>query len=225
MNSLKSKRPDAAFVAIDADHWSPATIEEHLDGQGLFSNKYIIFLDRVAENIEAKEQIAGFAEAMNESANIFIVLEGRLNAELKKAFEKHAERSVENDDAVSFGAGKADGKSIFALADALGARDSFKAWSLYCEAIGAGTEPENIVGTLFWQAKSMAVAAKSKSVVESDMNPFVFNKSKRYAANYSSVELHSLLRNLTVLYHDAHRGAIDLELGIERLLLGIKSEL
>jgi hypothetical protein len=96
IDSLRTKRPDAAFETIDAEHWNSSILEGHLGGQGLFSNKYIVFLNRVTENAEAKEQLADFAQVMNESENIFIVLEGKILADLKKKFEKYAEKVVEN---------------------------------------------------------------------------------------------------------------------------------
>ena len=94
VNSLRAKRPDAAYENMSAENWNPVALEGHLGGQGLFSNKYIIFLDRLSENTEAKEQIVDFIPVMKESANIFIVLEGELLIEPKKVFEKYAEKIV-----------------------------------------------------------------------------------------------------------------------------------
>ncbi len=228
VNSLRAKRPDATYVKVDADSWSASVIEEHLGGQGLFSNKYLVFLDRLTENAEAKEILPGFIAAMNESANIFIVLEGKINAELKKAFEKSAEKIVvceKQDTASKFGqagAGKKEEFNIFALADALGERNPLKAWMVYRQAVDNGNEPESIIGTLFWQAKSMALAANATSAGEAGISPFVFSKAKRYAGNYSKEELGSLLGNLITLYHDGHRGMYDMELAVERLLINIR---
>ena len=120
IDSLRLKRPDAAFEKIEADSWDPAAIEGHLGGQGLFSSKYIIFLDRVTENVEAKESFAGMIHAMNESPNIFIVLEGKLTADLKRAVEKDAERTVISDLKEKLPAKEAP--NVFALASAFGAR-------------------------------------------------------------------------------------------------------
>lgn len=83
-------------------------------------------------------------------------------------------------------AGKS-GFNIFALTSALDGGDPVKAWRIYREAIERGTSVENILGVLFWKAKSAS--------------------SQR------------LSREIVVLYHEGHRGTIDLELGIERLLL------
>jgi DNA polymerase III delta subunit len=232
VSSLREKRPDASYIRIEAGHWTPTVIEEHLGGQGLFSNKYIIFLDRVTENADAKEALPDFIPAMKESANIFIVLEGKILADLKKAVDAQAEKEVESAGAEgkksassSASAGKSSGGksefNIFALADAIGDRNRFKAWSVYRQAIDSGIEPENILGTLFWQAKSMALASGAKSAGEAGVSPFVFSKAKKAAGNYSAEELANLTKNFVTLYHDSHRGKVDAELGVERLLLTI----
>lgn len=187
--SLRTKRPDAAFIEIIADQWNQSSIEGHIGGQGLFSSKYIVFLNRVMENDEAKEALLDLVSSMNESANIFILLEGKLNAELKRAVEKDAEKIVLTD-VIEKSAAKEE-FNIFALGDAMEKRDGIKAWRLYRAAIDSGIAPENIVGTLFWQVKR----------------------------NYSRAKSAALLKELITLYHEGHRGRIDLELGIERMLV------
>lgn len=218
-NSLKIKRPDAAFVEINSDNWHPTVIEGHLGGQGLFSSKYIVYLNRLGEKSEAEERIIAYMPAMKESDNIFILLEGKVKADLKKALDANGDKVVVTDEVKkSFFDQEFN---IFSLADAVGARNSLKAWAIYREAIGRGLEAESIVGTVFWQLKSMAVAAKSKSAGESGLSPFVYAKSKKYSGNYSSIELKDLLGEVIVLYHDGHRGVVDIELGMERMLLKI----
>jgi len=153
VKSLRAKKPDAAYERMDADSWSAAAIEGHLGGQGLFSNKYIVFLDRVTENAEAKDSLPGMVASLEESSNIFIVLEGKLNAELKRAVEKSAEKVIEC--VPKTAEQKEEGPNIFALAGAFGNRDVPRAWKLYRDAINGGAAPEAIVGMLFWKAKSM----------------------------------------------------------------------
>ncbi len=228
VKSLRSKRADATFVEIDADHWSKSIVQENAGGQGLFSAKYIILLDRVTENAEAKDQIADVTDIMKESDNIFIILEGKLNADLKKSLEKHAEKTVTSDLKETGGASGAGGAfakrdfNIFALGDAIGARDPFKSWSIYRQAIDLGQETEAIVGTIFWQVKSIAIAADAPSAAASGLSPFVYSKSKKYAGNYSKEELRALMGDLISVYHDGHRGVADMELSIEKLLLGLR---
>ena len=219
VGSLRAKRPDAAYIEINSENWNPAAIEENLGGQGLFSNKYIIYIDRIGDKEEVREKLIDMLPVMKESDNIFIVNEGKINAELKKAFEKYGEKVV--DSSMSDIAEKSKDFNIFSLADAVGGRDRFKAWSIYRLAIEKGLESESILGTLFWQVKSMVLAAGGKSASETGLNPFVFGKAKKAAGNYSAQELKALLERLIVLYHDGHRGLVDLELGTEKMLLKI----
>ncbi len=222
VTSLRNKRPDATFVKIDGDSWSGNSIEEHAGGQGLFSNKYIVFLDRVTENRLAKEELVDYVPLMKDSPNIFIILEGKVLTELKKAFDTYAEKVVECE--VPSTAHKENRRAdfnIFLLGDAVGERNSFKSWTVYRQAVETGLEPENIIGTLFWQVKSMILVQKGGSASETGLNPFVFSKSKKYAGNYSEQELNIFLEKLMTLYHDGHRGLVNLELSLERLMLGV----
>jgi len=227
--SLQAKKPDAAYVRIDSDSWDPAALESHLGGQGLFSNKYIVFLDRIADDADARESLIAFAPTMKESTNIFVWLEGKGNAELKKTIEKCADKAVVSDKPVASGFPGAAGGSdkaefnIFALADAVGARNSLKAWAIYRSAVDAGLEPESVIGTLFWQAKSMVAAARCATAAEAGLSPFVFSKAKSAAKNYSPVELRSMMTDLISIYHDSHRGLVDGELAIEKWCANLNS--
>ncbi len=222
ISSLRTKKPDAAYIPIEADEWNLEMVKSHVESQGLFSNKYIVFLDRISEKAEARDEMTDLLSDMKESPNIFIVLEGAVKADLKKAFAAHAEKVVESEKvskAESFSTKKEF--NVFALGDAVGSRDPFKAWSLYREAVDGGLEAENVLGTLFWQVKSMVLARSAVSAAETGLNPFVFSKSKKYAGNYSGEELSGLLSQLIMIYHDAHRGMCDAELSTERLMLKI----
>jgi len=219
VDSLRTKKPDASFVEINSDNWSASAIEEHVGGQGLFSNKYIVFLNKVIKSEDVVEKLVEMMGLMKESNNIFIISEGKVNAELKKAFEKFGDKVVLSDGVEKKNFSKEF--NIFSLADAIGARDRFKAWSIYREAVGNGLESESILGTIFWQIKVMILAMNSKSATEAGLNPFVYSKAKKGAGNYKGGELNNLLEQTIVLYHDGHRGLVDLELGIEKMMLGV----
>jgi DNA polymerase III delta subunit len=217
VDSLRTKKPDASFIEISSDNWNKSVIEEHISGQGLFSKKYIVFLNKAAKDGEVVEKFIEMAGLMKESENIFIINEGKVNAELKRVFEKFGDKVVISDEIEK----KVFNKefNIFSLADAMGTRDRFKAWSIYREAVQNGLESESILGTIFWQIKSMILARDAKSASESGLNPFVYSKAKKGAGNYKDGELNNLLEQVIVLYHDGHRGLVDLELGIEKMML------
>lgn len=216
VDSLRAKKPDASFIEINSENWNPSIIEEHVGGQGLFSNKYIVYINRVGNEEEKVDNMIEMMGAMKESSNIFIISEGKVNASLKKSFEKYGEKVVVLDEAEKLPRKEFN---IFALADAIGNRDKFRAWSIYREAVVNGLESESILGTIFWQLKSMVVARDAKTAGEAGLNPFVFSKAKKGCGLYKESELNKLLEQTIVLYHEGHRGLIDLELGIERLML------
>ncbi|HVT75152.1 MAG TPA: hypothetical protein VHD69_01885 [Candidatus Paceibacterota bacterium] len=216
--ALKAKKPDAAAGIMRADEVTPEKIEELTQTQGLFENKQILFMDRTLEIPDIRNVMIDKIEAIRESPNIFIFFEGKLTKEILKKLEKRAEKITEYEAAE--GPAKKEG-SFFALADALGARDKKKLWMLLREALDEDAAPEEIHGILFWQAKSLALAAKTSSVTEAGLNPFVYGKAKRYAANFKEGEIETLLSKLVHLYHRAHRGQIDFAVELEKLALDI----
>ncbi len=219
VDSLRTKRPDATYIEVNSDNWSDSVIEENIGGQGLFSSKYIIFLNRVGDKKEILEKVTESLDTMKESDNIFILHEGKVDAETKRLFEKKADKAIfidekeKNDTKKDF--------NIFSLADAIGSRDNIKAWSIYREAVRNGLELESVLGTMFWQVKSMILSFEASSASEAGLNPFVYSKAKRTVNNYKKEELNSMSVELLKIYHEGHRGVIDLELGIERFLLQI----
>ncbi|HEU5114869.1 MAG TPA: hypothetical protein VFT82_03830 [Candidatus Paceibacterota bacterium] len=217
-DALREKKPDAAAGTMRADEVTPDRIEELTQTQGLFENKQIIFMDRTLEVPETRDLVVDRIDAIKESPNIFIFFEGKLTKEVLKKLEKRAEKITEY---AASDEKKKEGGSFFALADALGARDKKRLWSLLREALDQDAAPEEIHGILFWQAKSLALAASAPSAAAAGLNPFVFGKAKRYASNWKPEEIESLLSKLVYMYHEAHRGQVEFEIELEKLSLDI----
>ncbi len=217
-DALKAKKPDAAAGTLRADEVTLDKIEELTQTQGLFENKQILFMDRTLENPETRDMIVEKIEAIQESPNIFIFFEGKLTKEVLKKLEKRAEKMTEYE---LTEAKKKEAGSFFALADALGARDKKTLWSLLREALDEDAAPEEIHGILFWQAKALVLATQTASAAESGLNPFVYGKAKRYAANFKPGEANALVSKLVHMYHRAHRGQVDFAIELEKLALDI----
>lgn len=216
VSSLRAKKPDAAYVEIDSDNWNPAVLESHLGGQGLFSNKYIVFLNRVCEKAEITESLSGFIPAMKESSNIFIMLESKLNADMTKLVDRYAEKTVESTMKTAL---KKNEFNVFDLAEAFGNKDAVKAWILYRKAMKLGIEAESIAGTLFWQTKSIWISKDASSAIKAGLSPFVFSKAKRMSEKYKKGEIEGVTRAIISVYHESHRGNMDFELGLEKIIL------
>ena len=92
VDSLLKKRPDASLFRLDSDSWQEVAFDEYVGGQGLFVQKYIVFLDRLFEKKEIKEYVVERLKEFKASDNIFIVLENELDKATLGKFEKTAEK-------------------------------------------------------------------------------------------------------------------------------------
>lgn len=199
IDSLRKKKPDASFFKIDSDNFDQNTLQEYIGGQGLFSNKYIVFLDRLCEKKDIKDQFIDYLKEISESENIFILLEGKLDKATITKIEKKAEKSQE------FALAEKKEKetfSAFALADAFGQRNKKDAWVLYRNAIDKGEAVEALHGMLFWKVKTMLLNS-------------IFGV-------YSKEELIFLADKLITIYHESRRGGCELEIAMEKFLIEIK---
>jgi DNA polymerase III delta subunit len=218
VSDLQVKHSDAYFGEFTSDNFSSSIIDEYTQGQGLFYGKSILFINRISEKKEVLELFLDRIEDVKGSDNVFILLEGKLNADTKRKIGKYADKTLVSDVKADDSMSRKE-FNIFALADAIGSRDRNKSWSIYREAVDNGMEIESILGTIFWQLKSMIIAMSVSTVKDSGLNPFVYNKSKRYAENFSRDELQNMFDKVVDIYHDSHRGIVNGEVELERLLL------
>lgn len=109
--------------------------------------------------------------------------------------------------------------NVFALTDAIGARKKRDAWVLYQKALASGLAPEEVFYKLVWQAKTMLIAQNTKSVAETDMKPFPYNKAKGFLRNFKAGEIEKLSEALVTGYHRARRGEGEIETLVEKTLL------
>jgi len=214
--SLQKKKPDAAVFRIEPEKWSAVHLEELIGGQGLFSQKMLIFLDRVFENEEAKAAVEDNLKEIEKSDNIFIFLEHKVPKALLLQITDVAEKILEFENKAE--KAKLD-FNIFSLTEAFGKKDKKKLWVLYQKALQTDAAPEEIHGILFWQIKSMILTGSAPNAAAAGIAPFAYTKAKSFLRNFSHGELLSLSSKLVRMYHDAHRGIHDFEIALERLIL------
>lgn len=213
---LQKKRPESELFTITAENVSRAHLEELAESGGLFDPKHIVFIDHVfGDGFFEEGDVKKILPMMKSSESVFIVLETKVAAPLKKILVKHAEKTVEEDTTVK----KKDEFNIFALSDALVTRDKIKLWSLYLEALENDKTPEEIHGMLFWQAKTMELARKAKNATEAGLKPFVYTKSLRAKAKYSDIEIETMPWNLMELLHRSRLESEELSVAMERWVL------
>lgn len=220
LEALVAKKPDASVIRVRADAFDPGMLPAYIGGQGLFESKQIVVLDHVCADAEIKHAVLEARKEMAASPNLFFVLEGNLDKATAEKFKRAAEKFEISGE---LGRTKKEPPSFntFALSDALGARDRKGLWVLLQEGKRHHVSDEEMHGVLFWQAKSMLLAAQAHSTESSGLNPFVFRKAKGFLENYAVDELQHMLRQLTALPHEARRGRFELASALERFVLSI----
>lgn len=213
--ALQKKKPIAEVFRLEDEMVTIGKLEELSGGQGLFERKYLVFADNVFRSEEAKEIVLGKLKALADSENIFIFLENELNKTDLKQLEKFAEKVQQFSGVVK----KEKVFNIFSLTEMLGRRDKRGLWILYQKALSEGLAAEEIHGILFWQIKAMLASTLAKIAEETGFKPFVFQKSRGFAKNYSTTELKNLSAKMVAVYHNARRAGPDLDVALERLIL------
>lgn len=214
LSSLKKKKPNAEFFRLEGEDFSPVQLEEFVYSQGLFEKKYVVVLDKILENVEAKAYMLENTKNVGESENVFILIEEKIDASTLKKLEKVSEKVEEHN------AREQRPYNMFALTDALGERNKKKLWLLYTEALRDGKECEEIHGLFVWQVKSMILASTSANANDAGMKPFPYNKAKGYASNFTREELRALSQKLLDLLYESRRTK-DLGVELERFVLNI----
>jgi len=206
---------------ISAENMMPDVLGELLHRTALFGSVPPVVFDGALSDERTHEMMLACAKDLADSENTFILVEEKIPADALKVFKKYA-ASVEVFSLAPSAARSAPQKfNIFSLTDAIGRRDRKRAWVLYRQALTEGMAPEEIHSMLFWQVKTVLMVAVTGNIKNLPLKPFVVGKARGFAKNYSLEELKNLSSALVSVYHDAHRGLVELETGLERLILSL----
>ena len=164
-------------------------------GSGMFDDGRIVVLDGILANEEMYAVFFDALPALSKSADVFFMLEGKLDADTRKRIEKYAEATKKFDVA-----GKKKDGSIFGLSYALRRGDKKALWIGYQKELAGDTAPEAIHGVLFWGAKDMFMRSKDKK---------------------AQIRAKKLIAELAELPHEARRRGEDLEYALERFVLSV----
>src|SRR3990167_8333998 len=75
----EKKRPNSELFKITAENWNEAQFDELLVSQGLFESKYTVVLDNLFEKKDYKTYIMDRLKNMQDSEQIFLMLEGTVD--------------------------------------------------------------------------------------------------------------------------------------------------
>lgn len=215
----------AAFLAKNVPHVSAESVDdttyEHgklaslANTQSLFGGIEAYILDTPSNDTEFETEVTENLAEFEVSPHVFVVLESRLLAAAKKKYERHATVVEE------YVAEKIEQFNAFALAEAVAKRDKKGLWVLLQEAKMAGLRAEEIIGMLWWQLKTLRLAAMTDSSAEAGLKDYPYKKAKGALRHFKSGEVESLSNSLLTLYHDGHQGKADMELKLEEWALSL----
>jgi DNA polymerase III delta subunit len=212
------KYPDGQIFRFEPDNFNFEQFQELIAGQDMFGGKRLVIGDSLGEHEFAAEFLDKNLAEIVVSPTVFALWEDKISAELKKQLEKLGAKLEEFEarEAKTF-----PGANLFAITDAWGDRAREKAWTLFAAALFQGVPPEEIFWKLVWQTKNLLLLKKTSNQAETGLKPFVIQKTTRQLKNFSVVELENLSSSLVRLWHEARRGKVDFEVGLERLVLSL----
>jgi len=204
---------DGTLTTFDGQGFVPGQIADALGATSLFGGEEWFVLDTPSTSPDFAEEVKTALKEISESVNTFLILEDALLAPAKKTYGKFAVSMEE------FTAQKNERFNTFAMAEALAQKDKRQLWVLLQDARKGGLREEEIVGMLWWQLKSLRLAAVTSSAAEAGMKDFPYNKSKRALNTFAPGEVTSLSQTLLELYHDGHSGQRDMDIALEEWVL------
>lgn len=211
----KEEAKGARVETLDLDHYESGWFNSAATSVSLFEGSSVYVIDHPSEHSDVAEELKEALPALAESAHIFLIVEDPLLAEDKKRWQKHADSLEEYKLAAK------ERFNSFALADALAARDRKKLWLLWHEARLNGSAAEELIGILWWQLKSIRLAALANSAEAAGMKDFSYQKARRALNKLPQREAERLSRSLLSLLHDSRLGLTELDLAAERWILGV----
>ncbi len=217
VDALLEKKPDSNMFRVTPETISEDVLKDKISGQGLFEKRYIIVLDSVCSDKNTREIFIDNIADIASSENIFVLEEESLTKAVLKKLEKHALKIKEYSKQIE----KKKAPTLFPLTDAFAQKDAQGAWVEYQKALSRGVSPEEIHSMLLWQIKSMIQSGKAQTPNGAGLKPFVYNKSKRALGKFGEESIQSVYTDLSNTYHEARRRLLNLEEGIEEVILSI----
>lgn len=197
---------------VDSDSYEEGMLLNLAMGNSLFGDKIVFLLEYPLANTKVRDDLEKNFPQLEQSEQLFVVIEGPLKAEQKKLWNKYSQME-------EFKAEAAERFNVFALGEAILKRDRKALWLIWSEARLLGIPPEELVGIIWWQLKSLRLAALAQSAEEAGMKDYPYQKSKRALVKFPEGETEKLSRSLIDTYHQSRLGYLDMDMAIERWLL------
>lgn len=200
---------------IESENFAPGMVLNIVGSVSLFGDQMVYLIDTPSEVPDLYAEVIGAVADLATSVNVYIVIEQSLLAAEKKKWQKQATVFEEYTKSV------VERFNVFKMAEALSQRDRKSLWLLLAEAKQNGLVAEEIIGTLWWQLKTLRLTAVTGTATEAAMKDYPYRKAKQALQNFKDGELEILSSGLLRVYHAGHSGARDIDLGLEEWVLRV----
>lgn len=228
--SLSTKNRDAAVVRVEEE--GVGTLGDMLFEQGLFKSTYIVYINAMSSEV-LREYIFENVETLKESPHLILLsltaaknkTEEKELAELEKVASKMQKCVIKNTEVEPPYIGAVVGAKLlkrdpFAITDSLLKKDKLALFVELEHARLSGERAEEVVGVLFWAAKSMALAGSAKSAAEAGLKPYPYQKAKEGYAVWGKEGADELVFTLATLSTKAYADGEEVYAALERVCCG-----
>ena len=215
---MQSKQPNVSLYKVNSENWNNNLLDELLSSQGLFLSKYIVVLDKICDNKEISSVVLNNLKNFKESDHAWIIVEEKFSATDLKRIEKQAYKIFDFNNAVEE---KKQKINAFDFAEQFASKNKAGTWKEFQKLRQAELVGEEIHGVLWWQMKALFLAKNSKNAGETGLTPYSYQKAQRLSSGFDAKELSKLLDRLVEMYHEAHRGNVDLLIALEQEVLSL----
>ena len=204
-----------AFERLEAGQYQSGQLADVVESVSLFGGRMVYLLDAPDESTIFWSDCLNYAAGMAQSDHVFIIAVQTLLAADRRALQAVAAAMVECKQAA------AERFNTFRLTNALAERDKKQLWLLLTEARAAGITDEEIIGVLWWQIKTMLLAARTNTAAEAGIKSFPYQKAVQALRRFPAAHIEHIAMSLIGLYHAGHAGERDLGVALEEWVLAI----
>jgi DNA polymerase III delta subunit len=203
------------LTILSADEYQPGSVGQAVGSASLFGDRTTYLLDTPSADAQFQEEVTALLAALAAAPDTFLIIEGKLLAAEVRAYQKVAVLMQEYSSATT------TRFNNFLLSDALAARDKKSLWLCLWQARHAGLSNEELIGTLWWQLKTIALVQQTHSAEEAQMKAYPYQKARQAATRYTAEEVARLMEQLISIYHQGHLGEVELDLALEQWVLTV----
>lgn len=213
---LKNLTDETGFMGIQRFSdvsFEPLIANEALFAQNLFGGQSIIVFDGVLDSSEYKDF---YTDEIKNSPNQVFIRETAPNKDILDILKKIGTLH-------EFPLKKAKPINNFVIADAVAARNKKVAWVELIRAKERGAAAEEIHGLIFWATKLLYLCQQcdKEEAIKAGVSSYNYQSYFGHSKKFLEPELASRLRELTEMYHRAHRGEGDFDAMLEQYILKV----